>query len=144
MFGPMKRKWEIQTNILLILSANSPLVGLENAKQYIFFFLTKQNNKLFFFKKRKDAQLFIVVDFRRLAFLLYTSYGTCNSNSWSSSSIPIAALRETYSGVLNGTRVPWTRVPCNFFIFIFIFLKFDRLKLIVAFRECYNGVLNET
>ena len=44
-----------------------------------------------------------------------------NSSSWCSSSIPIATFKESYSGILNGTRAPWTRVPCKFFFFFFFF-----------------------
>ena len=47
-----------------------------------------------------------------------------NSSSWNSSSIPIAAFRESYSGVLNETQV-----LCNFFKFYYYYyyyFKFDQ------------------
>ena len=65
-----------------------------------------------------------------------------NSSSWCSSSIPIATFKESYSGILNGTRAPWTRVLC--FFFFFFFFKFDLPIPIAVFRESYSGVLNRT
>ena len=53
----------------IALLAKAWATMLDNAKQY--FFLTKQNNKLWFYRKMKDIQLFIVENFRRLAFLLF-------------------------------------------------------------------------
>ena len=55
--------------------------------------------------------------------------------------IPTAAFREPYSGVLNGTRSPWTQVRSKFFFFFFYF---DRSIPIAAFREPYSGVLYGT
>ena len=66
-----------------------------------------------------------------------------NSSSWSSSSIPIAMFWLSYSGILNGTRAPWTRVPCKFFFLFFLF-EFDRAKPIAMFWLSYSGVLNGT
>ena len=45
--------------------------------------------------------------------------------------IPIVAFRESYSGVLNGTRAPWTRVPFFFFFFF--------LSLIVPYSNFYKS-----
>ena len=56
---------------------------------------------------------------------------------------PIVVFRETYSSVSNGTRAPWTRVPC-FSFFFFFFFKFDLPKPIIALRKIYSGVLNGT
>ena len=48
--------------------------------------------------------------------------------------IPIAAFKEPYSGVLNGTQAPWTQVPCKFYLFIF-------LSLIAPYYSYVQGAL---
>ena len=63
-----------------------------------------------------------------------------SSSSWTLSSIPIATFWLSYSGILNGTRALWTRVPCNFFFFF----KFDQAKPIATFWLSYSIVLNWT
>ena len=54
-------------------------------------------------------------------------------------SIPIAAFREPYSGVLYGTRAPWTRVPCKGFIFIFIYIYIYIFSLIAPYSIFYKS-----
>ena len=49
--------------------------------------------------------------------------------------IPIAAFNEPYNGVLNGTRAPWTRVLCKYFIYLFIFFN---LSLIIPYSIFYK------